>query len=179
MDDSMLEREIEDLLAVDPAPEFRAHLRRRIAQEPPLLAGWPASRALWALGAGALAAAAAAVIVVRLDSPSPQAPMLEARSLGQSVYATTAPSVAARSVVRATVPPVSRRSSVVPAMTMIIHAPEAAAWRQLLADVGSGEVDLPRLTRSVEESTAPPAVEFMLAPIVIEPLTPESQGVHP
>ena len=177
MDDSTLEREIEDLLTVDPTPDFRAHVRRRIAQEPPLRAVWPSWRARWTLAAGALAAAAAVLILVRVDSPSPQVPVLEARSLVQPVDETTAPSVVASAVVRAAVSPVSRGSPVMPEMKMIVHAPEAAAWRQLLADVQAGEVDLPRLTQSVEESTA--AVEFMLAPIVIEPLTPESQGVHP
>jgi len=35
--DARLAREIEDLLAIDPSPEFLARLRTRLAEEPPLL----------------------------------------------------------------------------------------------------------------------------------------------
>lgn len=181
MDDSMLECEIEGLLAVDPAPDFRARVRQRIAQEPSLDAGRTAWRLLWALGSGGvLAAAAVAVaILLRVDAPPPTPRQLEAHAIDRPLYMALAPSAAASAVLRLPASSLRRRTAAVADMPVIIHAPEAAAWRQLFADVESGDVELPRLTRVADESTAPPDAEFMLDPIVIDPLTPESQGVHP
>jgi hypothetical protein len=190
MDDSMLEREIEGLLSVDAAPDFRARVRQRLAQEPPLRASRPPWDLVWHLmpAAGACAAIAA-VIVLRVGSPSPQAPGLEARPIGQFIYGTLAPSVAApsvaRIVVRAAAAAPRRAGAVVPLlqMEMVIHAPEAAAWRRLLGTIHSGAIDLSSsLTRAADHSTSLPASdEFVLPRIVIEPLAPElsEQGVRP
>jgi hypothetical protein len=186
MDDSTLEREIEGLLSVDAAPDFRARLRQRLAQEPPLRASRPLWHLMPAVAASALIAAATVlVMVLRGGTPAPQTPVLETRPIGRFVYGTPVPSVAAPSVapivVRAAASTPRRGSAAVvrPQMEVVIHAPEVAAWRRLLADVHSGDVALPRLTAAVETSTTEAATEFMLAPIVIEPLTPELQGVHP
>jgi hypothetical protein len=65
-------------------------------------------------------------------------------------------------------------------LDVIVDAREAAAWRQLLAGVRSGNVDLSRLARSNPWLVVTEEEEVLLPMVVIEPLPadPREQGVH-
>jgi hypothetical protein len=183
MDDSMLEREIEGLLAVDPASDFRARLRQRIAQESPLDVRRPLWQPLWMFAAtGAMLATAVVIVMVLRVDPAPKTTRdLEAHAIDQLVNVSVAPSVVAPGIAR---PIRSRRTRTLaaPQMSMIVHAPEAAAWRRLLTAIHSGAIDLSPVARATDESPSfPESEEFVLPRIVIEPLAPAlpEQGVRP
>jgi hypothetical protein len=184
MDDSMLEREIEDLLAVDPASDFRARVRQRIAQEPPLDARQPLWQPLWMFAAtGAVAAIAVVIVMVLRVDPAPKTTRdLEAHAIDQLVHVSVAPSVVAPDIARTIRSTPRTRTPAAPQMSMIVHAPEAAAWRRLLTAIHSGAIDLSPLARVTGESPSlPESEDFVLPRIVIEPLAPAvpEQGVRP
>lgn len=179
----MLEREIEGLLSVDAAPDFRARVRQRLAQEPPLHAGRPLWHLAWTVGAGsAIAAAAIAVaFVLRPNFPADAARELDARGSGQPLYEAVAPAIVPPSTLRSTISRKRPRIDASFSMELIVHASEAAAWRQLLSGLDAGDVELS--FRAQAEVPAPEASseDFLLPPIVIEPLAPVMpvEGVHP
>ena len=181
MDDGTLEREIEALLAIDPAPDFRARLRGRLDQEraPVGRSAWfPPS---WKVATGALALAAIVMLAVLRVGPSrPQAPALRARSVGVSTHTAMPGDVksyrfAAANRGNAPVRIAMRRGE----PDIVIDAVEAAAWRRLLNGISEGRVEIAR----VAGPAPPPELheEFALPPVRIEPLIAPSsdEGVHP
>lgn len=180
MDDNELDREIEALLAVEPSPEFRAKVRQRVANEP----ARPVWRVQWTFAAaGVLAAIIVTFVMVRPGAP-PAAPNLAARHVEvlldrAPVAAANAPRGRAASDPLAVRPDASDRAAAGP--LVIVYAPEAAAWRRLLAGVSAGRIDAGRLARVEPAMPADTSEEFVLPPVVIEPLTPAmpDQGVHP
>jgi hypothetical protein len=184
MDESMLEREIEGLLAVDPASDFRARVRQRIAQEPALDVRRPLWRPLWVFAAtGAVSAIAVAIVIalLRVDPAPTTTRELEARAIDRSMYVAAAPSVVAPSIARTNRSRPRTRTSAVPRMEVIVQSSEAAAWRRLLAGISTGDVELSFPAQADVATSRPSSEDFVLPPIVIEPLAlslPE-EGVHP
>lgn len=183
MDDSALERELEELLAASPSAGFRARVRQRIAQESPLSHAGSVRAWFWSTAGGVAACTVVAVMFLPSDRSRPEsAAGLDARAVAVSMVPALAPRVAAARLapVGSTTPsPRRRRASGVnlPAPVMIVDAAEVAAWRQLLNGVHEGVIDLSAIARTVP----PPASEdFVLPPIVIEsvvPISPE-EGVR-
>lgn len=183
MDDSTLERELEGLLAASPSADFRARVRQRIAQEPPLSDAGGLRAWLWVAAGGVAACAVAAVLFLSSDRSRPDsAARLDARAVALSMAPTLAPRLAAarRAPVRSSPRSLRRRLAggvEKPAPVMIVDAAEVAAWRQLLNGVHEGVLDLSAIARAAP----PPASEdFVLPPIVIEavvPIAPE-EGVR-
>ncbi|MGH9349104.1 MAG: hypothetical protein ACRD26_17755 [Vicinamibacterales bacterium] len=188
MDDARLDREIEALVSIDPSPDFRARVRERLANEPPIRALAGAWRLPWAVAAGgALVVGALLVAIVFRTTPEPRAATeLAARSIDEAGYDATARPVASEGASgRISRGGARRRPAAAPieqTIEVIVYPPEAAAWRRLMARVGSGDVDLSRLARAGTEQTPLMLPEELALPlIVIEPLTPGfgEQGVHP
>jgi hypothetical protein len=178
MDDKTFEREIEALLAVEPAPDFRARVRRRIAQEPPLQAAPLAGRLAWfAIPAAAAVALIFAASVWRRDVP-PVPELLAARPI-EGVMFTANPSISARDLSPVPVQPETamRIGRVAGAPPVIIDRSEVAAWQRLVRDINAGRVEL-----EVAEATPAfaPYDEFVVPPVRIEPLISGffEEGVH-
>ena len=181
MDDKTLERELEALFAVDPSPAFKARVRERIATQPAERVTWLP----WAFAAGSLVAAAILAFVV-LRAPSRPVPAPELASRHVDVAAEGAPAISPHPGARGT--PARRAGAgaarlvrTLPHADVIIDAREARAWRRVLGGVGAGRVDLSRMARTEEPKPLPVEEDFVLRPILIEPLTPalQEQGVHP
>jgi len=176
MDDSMLEREIEALLAAEPSADFRARVRQRIGQEPPLTPHAIRWRLVWALAAGSVVAATAVLLVTMPLTERAIGPVadIHARSLNLPLYSAAAPVHAMRSVAGARPPRTAR-----PDMEVIVDASEALALRRWLNDVASGQTRLAAI-RTPALSAEALSDEFGLPPIVIEPLvSPNEEGVQP
>jgi hypothetical protein len=182
MDDKTLDRELEALLAVEPSPSFRAGIRERIAAgERP----HPAWRLPWIhAAAGAVALAMVGAVVLRVLAPSAPMPRIAARHIDGALHEAPVMVIPAREPGT----PATRRTRPADAPLLpkgsppvIVYAPEAAAWRRLLAGVRAGRVDATQLAGMHPMPVPEIPEEFGLPPIVIEPLTPAAldQGVHP
>ena len=183
MDDQTLEREIEVMLAVDPSGDFRARLRQRVAEEPPLRARRPVWRSLsFAVPAAALVVVAL-VVTLRVDRTHEPAALLPARPIAAGDYGVPAVSAAAPTTSRST----PGRKATVPKTNdglrtdVILDASEVAAWHRLLRDTGSGRVEIATSAHAADESLQPLPEGFVVPPVIIEPLTADAgeQGVHP
>lgn len=182
---TVLEREIERALAVDPSPEFVARVRQRISSER-VPSGW---RATWIVaGAGALAAGAIVLIVVsRAPQTAPAPPTLTARSIGGS--GRLQEDVRADQHVRTIAPRgrdvVTMGGHIDPHRRdhepeVLIDAREAAALRALYEGASIGRIDLTPLAALIARVAAPAEPpDLVIPPIAIEPLTPENgEGVR-
>ena len=182
---TVLEREIERALAVDPSPEFVARVRQRISSER-VPSGW---RATWIVaGAGALAAGAIVLIVVsRAPQTAPAPPTLTARSIGGS--GRLQEDVRADQHVRTIAPRgrdvVTMGGHIDPHRRdhepeVLIDAREAAALRALYEGASIGRIDLTPLAALIARVATPAEPpDLVIPPIAIEPLTPENgEGVR-
>ena len=189
-----LDREIEDLLAVDHSPAFTARVRAGVAAGPGPGASWWSWRLVPA--GGGLAALIAAVVLWpsipsdRMTDIQPAPAPAAQVSAGPEVNAVRAveapPSDTAAPV--ATTPAASRAASRAPAgastaaaaasappraAAIVISPEDARAFRLLLTRTREGMVvDLP-IDRD-DPVAGPPWIE--IAPVVIEPLAQLAQG---
>jgi hypothetical protein len=171
----VIDRHIQEALAVDPSPEFLARVRQRIADEPsPRTAfGFPAWTAA-AVGAVALAAAVFGVSVVRQHSrmvPGGEHPtILASQRLPPYAPAVVAPASSPR---HATIPPAIRTyvAAVPSAPEVLISASESRAIQNLIAGVREGRID----PRSLP-ADPPPASDIIIPPIAIAPISASSIG---
>ena len=158
-----LDREIEDLLAVDPSPEFVAKVRQRIAAEPAPSSWWLSWRPIIA-GAGL-----AAVVVAGLLWPSaaPVAPSAH----GANAPATAQASAPTREADKVHVDtPSPSRAPAVPnrraASAVLIRRDEATAMTLLLTRVREGTLPDMAEALAAADSTGPEWIA--IPPVVIE-----------
>ena len=199
--DTALDREIEELLAVEPSPEFLARIRARVAAEPEPGSwqhGW------WWLAAGATAVGVLAVAVA-VSRPGPPeetrdpprvadvAPAGDARLSVPTVTLPPGPEDVASPAApppppqpilddpAATAPPEPAPVSApaAPAATgppqfarVVISQSEAAALRQLFTQVSDGRLAVPAPVEPSGPAAPPePPAEVTIPPVIIEPVT--------
>jgi hypothetical protein len=157
-----LDREIEDLLAVDPSPEFVAKTRQRIAAEPAPFSWWLSWRPVTA-GVGLAAVVAAGLL---WPSATPVAPT-DGRANAPTIDRTSAP---AREASVATPP--RRRVSTAPnrlaSPPVLIQRDEAKAMNLLLTRVREGT--LPDMAEAMAAVDAAGPEWIAIPPVVIEPI---------
>jgi hypothetical protein len=181
MDEQTLEREIEALLAVEPAPDFRARVRQRIAEQPPLEAAPFAGRLAWlAMAAATAVAVIIAASVGRRDVP--HVPELLAARPIEGVAFTADASISPRDLSRVPVQldmPGMRIGRVAAPAPIIIDRSEVAAWQRLLRDINAGRVAL-EVAEATPQAPAAQNDEFVVPPVRIEPLISGffEEGVH-
>jgi len=162
--DELLERQIEQALAVEPRPEFVARVRARIEREPTpsnLFLLWrPAA-------AGVLAITiAAAVVVTSIDrnaAPLGSDPPVAASVSEPAPSATEAPPPVQEAVVA---PPATRRVAT-RISSRIVN--ERTALRLLITSIREGRIDADEL-KDLEAPRFEPVREISIEPIDIEPV---------
>jgi hypothetical protein len=164
-----LEREIEDLLAVDPSPEFVAKVRQRIAAEasPPLR--WLSWRHATA-GVGLAAVVGAALLWPSAGPVAPRdgeaiAPIIRQPSTPTN-DASVAPVASDASPRRASAAP--NRQALPP---VLIQRDEARAMKLLLTRVREGT--LPDMAEALAAVDATGPEWIAIHPVVIEPIATE------
>jgi hypothetical protein len=161
-----LEREIEDLLAVEPSPEFVAKVRQRIAAE-----ASPSSRWLsWRHAVAAIGFAAVVGAALLWPSAGPVAPRdaeaiapINQRPGASASEASVAPVASGPSPRRAFAAPNRRAASPV-----LIRRDEATAMNLLLTRVREGT--LPDMTEALAAVDAAGPEWIAIPPVVIEPI---------
>jgi hypothetical protein len=189
MTESVVDREMQTMLAVDPSPEFVARVRARIAEESHSSRWWTS----WTFAAVAAAAAVAIAAFVARPAEQTTSPARVAPDIASAV---TGPAKAGGSVPPREQPTStqhaaqqhlrsdSRRAGRGPAQTgshapdhiqnaeILIDARESAALRALILGIHSGAVDLQPVFRLSAPSAMelPPIGEIAIQPITIDPL---------
>ena len=172
-----LDREIEDLLAVDPSPEFVAKVRQRVAAEP-APSSWRLSWRLVAAGVGLAAVVAAGLLWPSVTSVAPRDGGANARPMHQasaptrdagtapiaSPFAPGTPSVDTPSPHRAPARPNRQAASPV-----LIRRDEATAMNLLITRVREGT--LPDMTEALAAVDAAGPQWIAIPPVVIAPIT--------
>ena len=172
-----LDREIEDLLGVDPSPEFVAKVRQRVAAEPPPSSWWLSWRPV-AAGAGLAAVVSAGLLWPSAAPVAPRDGGANARAMDQasappreagaapvaSPFAAGAPSVDRPSHHRA--PAAPNRQAV---SRVLIRRDEATAMNLLLTRVREGT--LPDMTEALAAVDAAGPEWIAIPPVVIAPIT--------
>jgi hypothetical protein len=176
LNDTVLEKEIEAAIRVDPSPEFLARVRARIAGEPLSKGwGWYGTRE-WATAAAALMLVAiAGVWTLRDPAPIPRearlnAPPDEAAHRQSEVLKSSADPVKGAS------PPAVRtarslRRPLEPRPEVVVSPDEAVALRQLMAAIAARQVeavDIPTL--GADAAPLPPIEEILLEPMTLSPI---------
>jgi hypothetical protein len=157
-----LDREIEDLLAVDPSSEFVARVRQRLAAEPAPRAPWFSWR-LAAAGAGFAVVVTAAVL---WPEPPPVTPAIETTAAQRAEPVAAVPgSVDAPAPSRLRPLPPSNRSAL---PVVLIQRDEAEAMNLLLTRVQEGT--LPDMTEALATVDAAGPHWIEIPPVVIEPI---------
>jgi hypothetical protein len=172
-----LDREIEQLLSVDPSPEFVAKVRARVAAEPR-----PGRlRFDWKLPAGAVCAAA--LVAALTIWPSADPPLI-----GQQVATPAAPAAPVVEGVATTPPPAVPVAAPVPqrrapSMARAVESPdilvseeEIRSFRRLLTQVQQGHIpEMPgsEAGEGSREPFGPPWIE--ISPVVITPIAQLAQ----
>ncbi len=165
-----LDREIEDLLAVDPSSDFVAKVRRRVAAEQVLAASWLSWR-LVPLSAG-LVAALAAVVLWPSTPTEPVAPSFaDAGRVGKST--TTAGSAPDAPLASVAPRAPTTQHAIAPPAEVLVSPQEAAAFELLLTRVREGQ--LPDMTESLAVVDAIGPEWIAIAPLVIDPI-PQAEG---
>jgi len=182
MKDTAIDRELQDLLAIEPAPEFTARVRARI-EDDAQPGGWFTWPRL-AMGAGSIAVLTVAAVVLvpsARNAPSAIAPAMASTQ-------TPTPAVTPQPVVRSdqqpsTPPAVARSEHATIARVarnrdpeVIMPTEERRGMRRLLAMASQGDqavVALLTVPNSSPESPlgTPPIV---IQPLTIEPLNPDT-----
>lgn len=164
-----LDREIEDLLAVDPSPEFVAKVRQRVAVEPAPRLWWFSWR-LATAGAG-LAALATAALLWPDSRPAPPATVPPvARHAGPVAVASEPDAAPAPAPSH---PRTLARSNRLASPVVLIQQKDAEAMNLLIARVREGAMpDMTEVLAAVD-ATGP---EWIAIPdVVIEPI-PSGEG---
>jgi hypothetical protein len=161
-----LDREIEDLLAVDPSPEFVAKVRQRIAAEPPPVSWWLSWRPATA-GVGLAAVVAAALL---WPSSAPVAPP-DGKASAPAIARTIAPAREA-SVAPLGSAPSGRRAAAAPnreaSSPVLIQRDEVEAMNLLLTRVREGT--LPDMAEALAAVDATGPEWIAIPPVAIEPI---------
>jgi hypothetical protein len=175
--DDALDRQLDAAFEVEPSPEFMARIRCRVATEP-MRPVWLIEWSPVAWSAGGLSLAAAALVVAFLWAASgavTQRPVDQAAGTPALVEVDTMRPELAASPRRAPMVLRSRRSTVRPKSepSVVIAADEAAALRDLFANVSEGRVvasmspELPAVP-----ATLAPIAMIEVPPISVNPLAP-------
>jgi len=186
--DAALEREIENVLSVDPSPEFLARVRARVSADP------APSRATWYLSwmAATAAVAAAALVVAVSVGRSPSDTSGVPASAATSVVGTdpsSAPRQTARGEASAQLgagPPTADRPArqqlrVEPASTVrevrrhtfpevLVSAAEVKGFETLLGRVRRGDLTIAIDEESADSVEPQEPTDLVIAPIKIRPL---------
>ena len=166
-----LDREIEDLLAVDPSPDFVARVRRRVAEAPVPGRSWFS----WMLVPVAVGVAAIAftVIVWPVDST----PSSTEATVSQPGSVETTVDLPARAPQIETVSRPTRRAAIVAQPDrepeVLISPDEARALELLLARLREGR--LPDMTESLATVDTTGPAWIAIAPVEIDPI-PQGEG---
>lgn len=197
MTDEELQAQIDEALDVAPAPDFRARVHARIAQEPQTPRWWMPRAALggclagvvfvlsfWIMTSPAPSEAPASSTAVARDASSSEmgrtaaAVPQSAIAAHASVAATPEPTTSATGSTRATASPSSGRLSFEPAGTVrridlpevIVAADQPAAVARFVALASRGAAPAPRPTgpAMADEPLHVPSIE--IEPLTIEPL---------
>ena len=185
--DDAIDRKLEELLSVNPAPEFLARVRLQIADDEPIADR--SSRSLMAVAVSVLVVAVALWISFspndRADVPTttqtPGSPVVELRLAESS----TVP-VATKSMAPHAEADVSKPTTVQPAAQsmpeVLISPSEAAAFEEFLTSAGERrfEVSAESVARLTETGARS---DLSIAPLTIDALSPieplaPSQGVN-
>ena len=188
-----LDREIEDLLAIDHSPEFLAKVRRRIGTEPTPAAAW-FSWKLLPIGAGVVTVAIAALLWSSSEpervAPAAEHPQSVAEAVARTVAPAPAPSVASshppapvglrRAGPRTRLRPLGYGGQALARIDrnpvavrhvepeILLSAEDARAFRLLVTRAREGLVpELPAIDAE-SEAAGPPWIE--IAPVVIAPI---------
>jgi hypothetical protein len=166
--DGAIEREIQELLAVEPSSEFVPAMRRRLANEP-APSEWRFGRTF--MLAGAMTAVIVAAVVFSRPGPAlldqPQSAGAVSSAVPAPIHAAvTQAQTAVSAPVAETSHPTARRHPRNPIMALnksaepevLVSPGEAAALRRLFTDISAGRVelsaaDLPTTTEEVSELT--------------------------
>ena len=195
----MIDEEIRAALEVDPAPEFVARVRTRIATE----AAPSEWRWSWGLAIGSALVACAALAVIVSRQPTRPSPRVEgtSSSAGENRPTNDGSSPKPRAAesgmhagreaqYRSTQAGVPAPDTNALAMRtarsepeVLIDPREARALRQLIAGVRDGRIDL-TAAQTIASPTAAeikPVARIVIAPITIEPIAPAggAEGVRP
>jgi hypothetical protein len=183
MKDTAIDREIQDLLAIDPAPEFTARVRARIEDEAESKPWFTWSRV--AVAAGSVAALAVAAVMSVPSTQTPPSAIAPAMAQTQ----TAIPAVTPQPIARGEQPP-----STATAVARVKHAAitriarhrdpevimpteELRGMRRLLAMANQGDqavvalLTVPNSSAETPLGTPPPIV---IQPLTIEPLNPDT-----
>jgi hypothetical protein len=171
-----LEREIEDLLAVDPSPEFVAKVRLRIAAEPPPSSWWPLRRPV-SVAAGIAVVVAAGFLWPSAAPVAPRDGKARAPTGRTSVRTSEAHTASVPSTLAAgsasVDAPSQQRAPAAPsrqaASPVVIRRDEATAMHLLLTRVHDGT--LPDMTEALAAVDAAGPEWIAIPPVVIEPIT--------
>jgi len=190
VDKDVLDRDIEQALAVDPSPEFLARVRQRIANEP-APSQWRLSRFTWGFAvAGAMTVVVMAVMVSRTapSKPTPIGkPVLAARTLSGAgtlsagAGAELAPPTAGAQAFRPAKKEMAQALRPAVAEPEILLDPrEGAALRALLTGVREGRIDADTLRRARAAAPSAELRDLVVEPIVIAdlPFAPSAEGVR-
>ena len=163
-----LERQIAEMVNVDPSPEFVARVRARVAAEDMPVVRWRMSPFL--VAAAAFASIMAAVWVATIDRAPVQTPMVA----GVDIFLPAPAHAAARTVAVPLVRTARPRTQPLP--RVIVASDEIRGLRRLSDLLRSGTVTL-----TFDDARTSPVKEIAVAPIDIAPLTVASiaeQGVE-
>jgi hypothetical protein len=172
-----LDREIEDLLAVDPSPGFVVKVRQRIAQEPAPAASWFSWR-LATAGAG-LAIVGVAVLLWPTSAPlAPTASTTNAAIAPIAPIAPLAPATSASAAVATAVGKPSPSRTLAPSnhsasTPVLIQRDEARAMELLLRRVS--DRTLPDMTEALAAVDAAGPTWIEIPAVVIDPI-PQGEG---
>jgi hypothetical protein len=170
-----LDRELEDLLAVDPSPEFVAKVRLRIAAQPPPASWWP----LWrpaTVGVGIAVVVAAGLLWPSAAPVAPRDGKASAPTDGTSARRSEAHTASVPSTLAAgsasVDAPSRQRAPAAPnrqaAPPVLIRRDEATAMNLLLTRVRDGT--LPDMTEALAAVDAAGPEWIEIPPVVIEPI---------
>jgi hypothetical protein len=166
-----LDREIEDLLAVDHSPEFVAKVRQRVAAEPAPRVTW-FSWKLVPVAAGLAAVVMAALLwppseraAGLLREPRPTVATPERRPGLAQQPRQLAPVAPAFAVGAATAGKPARVRTVAP---LVLSATDGLAFDLLLARVGEGSLPDIENSQAAVDSAGPSWIE--IAPVTIDPI---------
>ena len=177
VNDALLEREIESLLAADPSPAFLARVRTRVAQEPESRQ-W---RAPWMLAlSGVVAAVVVTVIAWPSSEPTSSNSPVQTPPVTHAVNAPVAPAVAAAPspVRRAVAPPraIARvaardRAIDIDLPEVVIADNEVKTFTALVASLRRSRFDVavpaaPNPDTPLEIKELPPVEPLEIEPIV-------------
>jgi hypothetical protein len=172
--DDLLERRIEQALAVEPSPEFVARVRSRIEREPA-----PSTWFVWwrPAAAGVLATTIAVAVMVtsmnRNTASRVSDPPMAASVSEPAPSATVAPPPPIRDV---RVAPPARRTVATRSSSRIVD--ERTALRLLITNIREGRIDAAEL-KDLEAPRFEPVREIVIEPIDIEPVPQITLNTEP